>query len=182
MASLEASFMLICCTAASAPPGARPVRTRMSPMWLTSKIPTPLRTALCSATSPPLPGYSTGMSHPPKLTILARWPRCTAFRAVLRNSDVREVVMESILCTQAESDTNTRLQPGSKKRQMRGWRGLMPGRRSGTVCWEAFMPGPVMCDQCGKTEEYCACEKYCTICKGQHAVRLCADGLYYCPE
>jgi hypothetical protein len=26
------------------------------------------------------------------------------------------------------------------------------------------------------------CEKYCTICKGQHNIRLCADGLYYCPD
>jgi hypothetical protein len=44
------------------------------------------------------------------------------------------------------------------------------------------MPGPIACDQCNKTEEACVCEKYCTICKGQHNVRLCSDGLYYCPE
>jgi hypothetical protein len=40
----------------------------------------------------------------------------------------------------------------------------------------------VLCDQCNKSEQQCTCEKYCTICKGQHNVRLCADGLYYCPE
>jgi hypothetical protein len=40
----------------------------------------------------------------------------------------------------------------------------------------------IVCTQCEKTEEYCVCEKYCTICKGQHNVRLCADGLYYCPD
>ncbi len=47
------------------------------------------------------------------------------------------------------------------------------------------MPGEhpqIVCTQCDKTEEYCTCERYCTICKGQHKVRLCADGLYYCPD
>jgi len=44
------------------------------------------------------------------------------------------------------------------------------------------MAGPVVCAQCEKPEHDCHCEKYCTICKGQHAVRLCSDGLYYCPE
>ncbi len=47
---------------------------------------------------------------------------------------------------------------------------------------EAPMPGPVVCAMCDKTEERCACEKYCTICKGQHNVHLGADGLYYCPD
>jgi hypothetical protein len=40
----------------------------------------------------------------------------------------------------------------------------------------------VLCSQCDKSEEYCTCEKYCSICKGQTTVRLCTDGLYYCPE
>ncbi len=47
---------------------------------------------------------------------------------------------------------------------------------------EVPMPGPVVCAMCDKTEEHCACEKYCTICKGQHNIRLAADGLYYCPD
>src|ERR1700722_5037834 len=52
-------------------------------MWLTSKRPTPVRTAMCSAmTPPPAPGYSTGISHPPKSTILAPSARCVAFSAV----------------------------------------------------------------------------------------------------
>lgn len=34
---------------------------------------------------------------------------------------------------------------------------------------------------CDKPEEGCQCERYCCICMGQHAVRLCLDGLYYCP-
>lgn len=44
------------------------------------------------------------------------------------------------------------------------------------------MPAQILCSQCDKTEEYCSCEKYCTICKGQVQVRLCMDGLYYCPD
>jgi hypothetical protein len=47
---------------------------------------------------------------------------------------------------------------------------------------EAAMQGPVVCIMCDKAEAYCTCEKYCTICQGQHAVKLCVDGLYYCPE
>ena len=35
---------------------------------------------------------------------------------------------------------------------------------------------------CDMPEERCTCEKYCTICKGQHNVRMGADGLYYCPD
>ena len=44
------------------------------PRWLTSKIPTRSRTAVCSATTPP-PGYSMGMCQPPKSAIFA--PRAT---------------------------------------------------------------------------------------------------------
>lgn len=40
----------------------------------------------------------------------------------------------------------------------------------------------IVCSQCDKSEEYCRCDKYCVICKGQLNVRLCADGLYYCPD
>ena len=44
------------------------------------------------------------------------------------------------------------------------------------------MAGTVLCDVCGKTEKACTCDKYCTICQGQISVRLCVDGLYYCPD
>ena len=55
-------------------------------MWLTSKIPTPVRTAMCSLIIPqPIDaGYSTGMSQPLNSTIFAPIWRWTAFRAVLR--------------------------------------------------------------------------------------------------
>src|ERR1035438_4954959 len=75
-----ASFMVMCCTAARA---CGP-EMRMSPMWLTSNTPTPVRTARCSFISPPTGGYSTGMSQPLKSTILAPIWRWTLFRAVLR--------------------------------------------------------------------------------------------------
>jgi len=57
-------------------------------MWLTSKIPTPVRTALCSAMMPPAEGYSTGMSQPLNSTIFAPIWRWTAFSAVLRMAGV----------------------------------------------------------------------------------------------
>src|SRR5258708_3634649 len=67
---------------------------RMSPRWLTSKTPTPVRTAGCSAMSPPVAGYSTGMSQPPKLTIRAPILRWTAFKEVLRRTVVTGDVTE----------------------------------------------------------------------------------------
>src|SRR5580658_8961936 len=58
----------------------------MSPMWLTSKMPTPVRTAMCSLMIPqPIAaGYSTGISQPLKSTIVAPIWRWTALSAVLR--------------------------------------------------------------------------------------------------
>src|SRR5450756_643434 len=52
-------------------------------MWLTSKTPTAWRTALCSSM---IPEYWTGMSHPPKSTILAPSARWTEFRGVNRRA------------------------------------------------------------------------------------------------
>ena len=37
------------------------------------------------------------------------------------------------------------------------------------------------CMQCEMSEEKCHCEKYCCLCQSQLDVRLCQDGLYYCP-
>jgi hypothetical protein len=39
----------------------------------------------------------------------------------------------------------------------------------------------VVCMQCEAPEAKCYCEKYCCSCQGQIDVRLCQDGLYYCP-
>ena len=39
----------------------------------------------------------------------------------------------------------------------------------------------VVCQQCESVESKCDCEKYCCLCQGQIDIRLCQDGLYYCP-
>ncbi len=39
-----------------------------------------------------------------------------------------------------------------------------------------------VCSQCDKPERKCTCEKYCCFCQSQYGVRLCVDGLYYCPD
>ena len=36
------------------------------------------------------------------------------------------------------------------------------------------------CSICDLEESRCECERYCCLCQGQHNVRLCQDGLYYC--
>jgi hypothetical protein len=37
------------------------------------------------------------------------------------------------------------------------------------------------CMQCEMSEERCECEKCCALCQSQIDIRLCQDGLYYCP-
>src|ERR1700733_6409487 len=117
--------MLRCCTAASAPPDMLPVRIRMSPMWLTSNTPTAPRTALCSATSPPPDGYSTGISHPPKLTILAPNRRCSALRGVFRSSLILGEFAASIPHARAEPraeiDTNMRSKTRQRSTSKSSW-------------------------------------------------------------
>jgi len=41
--------------------------------------------------------------------------------------------------------------------------------------------GSIVCSICEKPEAECLCVRYCCICTGLDGVRLCADGLYYCP-
>src|SRR6476469_9385648 len=53
--------------------------TRALPRCDTSKIPTDDRTAVCSRTTPP-PGYSIGISQPPKSAILAPSATCRSCR------------------------------------------------------------------------------------------------------
>jgi hypothetical protein len=43
------------------------------------------------------------------------------------------------------------------------------------------MTGTV-CSQCDNPESKCNCDKYCCFCQSQQSVRLCVDGLYYCPD
>src|SRR5580704_8077380 len=176
----------------------------MSPMWLTSNTPTTPRTALCSATSPPLDGYSTGISQPPKLTIFAPNRRCIALRGVLRSSLILGEFAASIPHARAEPraeiDTNTRSKTRQRSHRKRlsydfvatipSWiLRILPLARGLPLCapvrYILFGGSPCpgrSCSQCDKTEPECTCEKYCTICKGQDKVRLCSDGLYYCPD
>src|SRR5271168_3508692 len=78
-ASFDASFMERAWIADSEPGP----RNWISPMWLTSNNPTAVRTAMCSAV---IPEYSTGISQPPKSTILAPRRRWTPLSAVLRRA------------------------------------------------------------------------------------------------
>jgi hypothetical protein len=39
-----------------------------------------------------------------------------------------------------------------------------------------------VCAVCDKPERECKCDRYCCHCQGQYGIRLCVDGLYYCPE
>src|SRR5438445_4816954 len=64
MARVDASLLVTRWTAPSAPGP----RTSNSPMWLMSKRPTAPRTVRCSSM---IPVYCTGISQPPKGTILA---------------------------------------------------------------------------------------------------------------
>src|SRR5919199_742019 len=58
-------------------------RTPTLPRWLTSKRPALCRTASCSLSTPP-PGYSIGISQPPKSASLAPSATCRSCRAVRR--------------------------------------------------------------------------------------------------
>jgi hypothetical protein len=40
----------------------------------------------------------------------------------------------------------------------------------------------VVCMQCDLPERTCTCDKFCYLCKGDFGIRLCEDGLYYCPD
>lgn len=38
------------------------------------------------------------------------------------------------------------------------------------------------CSVCDQVEEKCECDKYCCLCMGEHQIRLCGDGMWYCLE
>ena len=88
--------MVMRCTAASDPGP----RNWISPMWLTSNKPTAgahrhvLRDQAAAGH-----GYSTGISQPPKSTILAFNARCVAFSAVFLSADATAAAGVLIVCT-----------------------------------------------------------------------------------
>src|SRR5215472_5223181 len=81
-------------------------------MWLTSKRPAAVRVAMCSAT---IPEYSTGMSQPPKFTILALRRRCTPFNAVLRSWAVVGDVTRNSQSRSVKIETNMQLRNGQER-------------------------------------------------------------------
>ena len=42
------------------------------------------------------------------------------------------------------------------------------------------MADKFICMLCDQEEASCKCERYCNLCHGEHQVRLCQDGMYYC--
>jgi hypothetical protein len=40
----------------------------------------------------------------------------------------------------------------------------------------------IVCVMCDRHEESCDCPRYCVICHGQHQIRLCSDGMFYCQD
>src|ERR1035437_5959214 len=97
-------------------------------MWLTSKTPAAWRTALCSSM---IPEYWTGMSHPPKSTILAPSARWTEFKGVDRRAGAADMK------TQANSTgTGVSIQPictpAHAAREKRDATGLRTERHGGT--------------------------------------------------
>src|SRR6478735_1853591 len=60
--------------------------TTALPRWLTSKMPTASRTAVCSLTTPE--GYSSGIDQPPKAENFAPSASCRSWRGERRRSDM----------------------------------------------------------------------------------------------
>jgi hypothetical protein len=44
------------------------------------------------------------------------------------------------------------------------------------------MESITLCSICDKPEKNCDCDRFCCYCEGQHEVRMCNDGKYYCPD
>src|ERR1700730_17053767 len=186
-------------------------------MWLTSNRPACVRTASCSER---MPEYSSGISQPPKLTILAPKRRWTSLRAVFLSRAVVGVITANILTSTSENQpcvfsvlaecprqaippvlegpTVPRSVPFARKRPrpFAGWTtagadGLSSDSgvsyygaevRPDTAIHGRIARVKTLCSQCDKPESTCGCEKYCSFCQSQLHIRLCVDGLYYCPD
>jgi hypothetical protein len=65
---------------------------------------------------------------------------------------------------------------------------LGPGRRTSALLTRPVsryipaMAEQFRCNVCDLEESRCQCDKYCFMCQGDHNVRLCHDGMYYCQE
>jgi len=53
---------------------------------------------------------------------------------------------------------------------------------AGVALKRTLMTSTVVCSQCDLPETKCECNRYCCMCQGLDAIRLCVDGNYYCPD
>ena len=63
--------------------------------------------------------------------------------------------------------------------------GMHPSRQLLNRYERAYIPCMAeryRCSVCDLEEARCECERYCCLCQGDHDVRLCQDGMYYCLE
>src|SRR5215467_9695399 len=81
-------------------------------------MPTALRTALCSSI---IPLYCTGMSHPPKSTILAPRARWTEFRGVTRRDGAADMKTQANRKLNEMLDTRCRVPRGGQRLGALGW-------------------------------------------------------------
>src|SRR3954470_24532867 len=82
---LPRSLLSVALTKAAAPGP----RTVPLPRWLTSKMPTASRTAVCSLTTPE-PAYSSGIDQPPNSANLAPRLTCRSCSGEVRREGARE--------------------------------------------------------------------------------------------
>src|SRR5450756_1756226 len=107
------------------------------PRWLTSKMPTRSRTAVCSRTTPP-PGYSIGISQPPKSAILA--PRAT-WRSWSGEWYSGGPAAAAAAAAEAIMRTDASASPATSAGDKRHCIDVAPGRLAGPCpCWS--LPGP----------------------------------------
>jgi len=61
--------------------------------------------------------------------------------------------------------------------------GTFPADFLALKCVYMATPGKAKnrCMQCEMPEDRCECEKFCVLCQSQIDVRICTDGLMYCP-
>src|SRR5436190_18916683 len=101
-------------------------------MWLTSKRPAKVRTAWCSSI---MPEYWTGISQPPKSTILAPRPRWTEFSGVVRSEGAVGMKIQAN-STEKGVSTNGGRGPGTNGRVVGlGSPGKLGAAAAGGVVW-----------------------------------------------
>src|SRR4029077_10727629 len=140
------------------------------------------RVARCSLTRPV---YSTGMSHPPKSTILAPKRRCAELSAVLRSCAVVGTVtglLEKEICSRNMANTERNMRPRTESRKP-PFRALPRPRpttqvrtcvararaenlgqirlvEAGRVAYIREEMETTVCGMCDQPESQCKCDRY----------------------